>query len=96
MFNARYWPKNTQLVAISSIDASIKQYPEKFDEVVKRFELFDEAAVVLAGLNQVCESQRRLAKELQETYTDAMDEQKRVPFCVKYAEHRILGFNDDL
>ena len=102
-YNARYWPKNSQLGAVSSVDASIKQYPEKFKEVVQRLELLDEAAVVLAGFgttskawNQAFEAQRCFAKELQEIYTDAMDEQKKVLYRVKYAEHRIVGFDDDL
>ena len=83
-YNARYWPKNSQLGAVSSVDASIKQYPEKFKEVVQRLELLDEAAVVLAGFgtttkawNQVYEAQWCIAMELQEIYTDAMDEQKK-------------------
>ena len=47
--------------------------------------MLDEAAVVLAGFgttihawNQVYESQRCMAKELQERHPDAMDEQKKV------------------
>ena len=102
-YNARYWPKNSQLGAVSSTDASIKQYPEKLKEVLERLELLDEAAVVFAGFgtttqawNQVFESQRCMAKELQEQYPDAMDEQKKVIYRVKYAEHRIIGFDDDL